>query len=194
MSSLPKVSSFPVLRDDCSFGGASLYVDLIPKTAFGQNIRTLVPRNVWQTLRQATIRRANNRCECCGGAPARLDVHERWLFDDTTGQQILKRLLALCPPCHAATHMGLARIHKREERAKAHMARVNRWPQDLVDSHLALAFSRWEKRSKRSWVLNLDAIRDFLACQSDPADNGNAVASAPKKRCEAPGSGATEPQ
>jgi hypothetical protein len=30
-------------------------------------------------------------------------VHERWDYDDATGMQTLRRLLALCRGCHAST-------------------------------------------------------------------------------------------
>jgi hypothetical protein len=46
-------------------------------------------------------------------------VHERWDYDDATGVQALRRLLALCRGCHASTHYGLAEVQGRDGEAFA---------------------------------------------------------------------------
>jgi hypothetical protein len=45
--------------------------------------------------------RARDRCEACGHAPdpptgRRLEAHERWIYDEPTGVQTLRRLICLC--------------------------------------------------------------------------------------------------
>jgi hypothetical protein len=40
-------------------------------------------------------------------------VHEHWDYDDATGVQALRRLLALCRGCHASTHFGPAEVQGR---------------------------------------------------------------------------------
>jgi hypothetical protein len=48
-----------------------------------------------------------------------LEVHEHWDYDDATGVQALRRLLALCRGCHASTHYGLAEVQGRDGEAFA---------------------------------------------------------------------------
>jgi hypothetical protein len=44
---------------------------------------------------------------------------ERWDYDDATGVQALRRLLALCRGCHASTHYGLVEVQGRDGEAFA---------------------------------------------------------------------------
>jgi hypothetical protein len=46
-------------------------------------------------------------------------VHEHWDYDDATGVQALRQLLALCRGCHASTHYGLAEVQGRDGEAFA---------------------------------------------------------------------------
>jgi hypothetical protein len=47
------------------------------------------------------------------------EVHEHWDYDDATGVQALRWLLALCRGCHASTHYGLAEVQGRDGEAFA---------------------------------------------------------------------------
>ena len=46
-------------------------------------------------------------------------MHEHWDYDDATGVQALRRLLALCRGCHASTHYGLTEVQGRDGEAFA---------------------------------------------------------------------------
>lgn len=53
--------------------------------------------------------------EICGAAKGRearrwLEVHERWVYDETAHVQTLKRLIRLCTDCHTVTHFGHAQV------------------------------------------------------------------------------------
>jgi len=54
-------------------------------------------------LRRPIFQRVGYRCEACGAVEDRetrrwLEVYERWHYDDRTGVQSLRRLIALCSP------------------------------------------------------------------------------------------------
>lgn len=65
------------------------------------------------------------RCEMCGTRPggepvaSRLDVHERWAFDDARGVHAQRRLICPCEACHESTRGGLANIRGRGGEALA---------------------------------------------------------------------------
>ena len=104
--------------------GQGLFVDLVPYSCWFTNVRSCVTDTDWERLRRPVVRRAGHRCEACGAAEDRtagggLDVHERWDYDDATGVQALRRLLALCRACHESTHYGLAEVRGRDAEADA---------------------------------------------------------------------------
>jgi hypothetical protein len=72
--------------------------------------RGLSVRSLWDGRRPDGLR---------SGPVVGAGVHERWDYDDATGVQALRRLLALCRGCHASTHYGLAEVQGRDGEAFA---------------------------------------------------------------------------
>jgi Domain of unknown function (DUF5710) len=145
--------------EDRSFGGG-LYVDLVPASCWFTNVRSCLDQRDWERLRRMVVERASHRCEACGRErePAEgrwLEVHERWLYQEPTAVQVLRRLICLCTDCHTATHMGLAGLRGIAEGAKAHLAVVNKWTVDQVEEHVRAAFELFTKRSRTDWRLDL---------------------------------------
>ncbi len=148
-------STFP--GEDRAWGGARLFVDLVPSSCWFTNVRSAVDPADWDALRRHVYRRAGNRCEICG-ASGRLEAHERWAYDAGRCVQALKRLIALCPNCHAATHFGLAQIRGLKGQALAHLQRVNRWTRAQAVAHVEDAFRIWEEQSRHDWTLDLSLL------------------------------------
>jgi Domain of unknown function (DUF5710) len=145
--------------EDRSFGGG-LFVDLVPASCWFTNVRSCVDQRDWERLRRMVVERAGRRCEACsrGRAPAEgrgLEVHERWLYQETTAVQVLRRLICLCTDCHTATHMGLAGLRGIADKAEAHLAAVNHWSPDQVEEHVGAAFELFTQRSRTHWQLDL---------------------------------------
>ena len=44
-----------------------LTIELVPSTAWGENLRKILKKEHWDILRKASYKRARYRCECCGG-------------------------------------------------------------------------------------------------------------------------------
>lgn len=143
--------------EDRAFGGASLYVDLIPESCWFTNVRSCVAPDDWNRIRHLVYGRAGYRCEVCG-AGGRLEAHERWAYDEPRAVQTLKRLVCLCQDCHTATHFGLARVRGVHEQAAAHLRRVNGWTREAADAHIADAFTVWEWRNRIDWALDLSML------------------------------------
>lgn len=141
--------------EDRTFGGNQLFVDLVPQTAWFTNVRSQVSRSDWDLLRKHVYARAGHRCEVCG-ATGRLEAHERWNYSQ--GTQTLKRLIALCPACHEATHFGLSKVHGHDAESLAHLMRVNRWTRAQALVHVDQAFETWERRSRQRWDIDLGMI------------------------------------
>ncbi len=143
--------------EDRTFGGRSLFVDLIPRTCWFTNVRSAVVREDWDRLRKRVYARAEFRCEVCG-KQGRLEAHERWQYDHSPHTQTLRRLIALCGDCHTATHFGLAQIRGLEDVALAHLQRVNHWSEHQARTHVESSFALWTQRNAFTWTLDLSLI------------------------------------
>jgi hypothetical protein len=142
-----------------------LTVELVPQTCWFSNVRDHVSQETWNVLRKSTYKRANYRCEVCGGRRSRafgergqnhpVECHEIWHYDDANKVQKLMGLTALCPSCHQVKHIGLAEIRGQAEAAKKHLAKVNRWTSQQTEAYLTEVWQIWRERSQYSWKLDL---------------------------------------
>ena len=79
-----------------------LTVELIPKTCWYSNIRTLLPIKIWNRLRKESYAKASFKCQICGdigtnqGYKHNLECHETWTYTKS-GVQLLTELVSLCP-------------------------------------------------------------------------------------------------
>lgn len=153
------------LRADSSvqFGEAHLTIELVPSTSWYSNVRSQVSSQEWDRLRRPVYRRANWRCEICGGRGQRhaVECHEVWYYDDAAQIQRLEGLIALCPACHEVKHIGRTSLMRGDEAAIMHLAVVNEWTVDRADAYVDLALDIWKLRSELSWRLDLS----WLAAQ-----------------------------
>ena len=140
-----------------------LTVDLVPQSAWYDNLRALLQPAEWDVVRGVTYRGANYRCQICGGRGEKwpVEAHERWAFDDAAGVQSLRAIEALCPACHEVTHFGLAELRGRRDAAFAHLMRVNGWSKDQALSHINDVFAIWRRRSARRWSLDARLVYTF---------------------------------
>lgn len=133
-----------------------LTIELVPKTGWNKNLRSMLSDTEWDRVRRETYTSAGYRCEICGGVGDRhpVECHERWEYDDEKHVQRLVGLVALCPLCHMAKHLGFAEMKGRMEDVAAHMMAVNGWTRDQFEEHRRKAFEVWKKRSARSWAVD----------------------------------------
>ncbi len=140
-----------------------LTVELVPRTCWFSNLRSELSQAAWDSLRRPVLERAGNLCEICGGRGRQhpVECHEVWEYDDARYVQRLVGLLALCPACHEAKHIGYASSVGRGGQARAHLARVNGWSMDDVELYLEMQFEQWSRRSGHEWSLDLSWLEPY---------------------------------
>ena len=140
----------------------TLYVDLVPETAWFSNLRSILTEAEWGECKRMSYRRAVHRCEACGGKGREwpVEAHERWAYCEETHVQRLVDIVALCPACHEASHLGLANSRGHGEKAIAHLMRVNGWSQARADSHIKNAFIAHRRHSEMDWRLDATWVLD----------------------------------
>jgi hypothetical protein len=134
-----------------------LAVELVPRTSFFTNLRSLLSTRDWDTLRQRCYQQAGYVCEICGGTGGRhpVECHEIWQYDDENHVQKLTGLIALCPACHKAKHMALARHMGWEWMAEKQLCQVNGWGTSELQVYLEEVFAVFESRSEHEWELDI---------------------------------------
>lgn len=139
-----------------------LTIELVPATCFFSNVRSMVSKDDWDKLRKESYKKARHRCEICGGKGDKwpVECHEVWSYHDDKKIQKLERLNALCPPCHAVKHIGLASIRGEKENAIKHMMTVNDISRPETIKLIDEAFLLWNERSKYEWDVDLTFLRD----------------------------------
>ena len=136
-----------------------LRIELVPATAWGQNLRAALPPDQWEELRRRAIAASGGRCAICGGRGP-LQCHECWHYDDERQVQRLVGCLALCTLCHHVAHIGYASVLASRgqldfERVVRHFCRVNGCDRAAFQRHHAAAMQQWEERSRHEWTLDL---------------------------------------
>ncbi len=139
-----------------------LTIELIPRTSFYNNVRSILSKYEWEEIRHKVLRKANNRCEICNDIAENrsLDCHEVWSFDDIKHIQKLEKIIALCTKCHEVKHMGKAQIDGHFGRARNHFMKINNI--NIFDAHdlIVEAFEIWHKRSNYQWQLDITILNE----------------------------------
>lgn len=138
-----------------------LNFQLVPDGCWYTNLRSALPREVWDRLRRAAYRRARNKCSICG-AEGRLEAHEVWEYDDKNHIQKLCDIIAVCPACHEVIHIGRTSLLGREAEAQAHFMKVNGATQSEYHAALGEANRVHAERSRHEWVTDISALKQFL--------------------------------
>jgi len=148
-------------------GEVRLSCELVPRSTWGENVRSLLTRSQWDRLRRFVYAQAGGACEICGdvgtnqGRKHDLEAHEVWAHDDDTHTQTLMRMIALCPECHRVKHIGRAFATGAHHRALAHLARVNAWGDAEVYAHVDAHFTLHTLRSAHAWEVRYDGLAAY---------------------------------
>jgi predicted metal-dependent phosphoesterase TrpH len=153
-----------------------LTIDLVPKGAWGSNLRTCIPVKDWDKLRCACYERAGNRCSCCGCKCDKLDAHEVWEYDIKTKTQTLVDIVALCSCCHLVKHYHHAESEGKDGIARRHFCKVNRCDNSCFEEHYFETMSSYNERSKvDKWELKAPTLERL---------GGQGVVFEPKQKIE----------
>ena len=156
-----------------------LNIDLIPKNAWGKNVRAVVSSLEWSILRWrfgASLEKpiSNNGvlcgksyrgndyllCGVCEGKFENLHLHELWRFDDVTLVQKLIGCQPICEECHNAIHYGRSSVVGLEDQAYAHIKKVNCWTDSQVKDHITESLKQWARRNKLHYKMDLSFLID----------------------------------
>lgn len=139
-----------------------LSIELVPKTSWFKNLRSLLAPEEWDKLRREIYLKANYRCEVCGGKGPKhpVECHEVWHYDDIQHRQTLIGLVALCPACHQVKHIGLAELQGKYKIALKHLMKVNKWTKRQADQHIKAAVKKWKERSEVGWQVDVSLIEN----------------------------------
>ena len=139
-----------------------LKVELVPATSWGNNLRSEanLSKDQWDKLRKRTYREANYRCEVCNGQGPKwpVECHEIWRYDDVNKVQTLKGLIALCPTCHKAKHLGRTLSVESQEvkdEVLLHLMKINDLNVDELEEYIVEVFQKHAERSQHKWELDL---------------------------------------
>lgn len=141
-----------------------LTVELVPASTWGMNLRDILKPSVWDNLRRNCYKAAGHKCEICGerGYNGRVECHERWEFDDLHTVQKLVGVIALCPTCHWAKHIGLtmSKFPAKLKSVLAKVAKINNWTREQVNEHIEDSFAVFNIRSEREWNVDVSWLAD----------------------------------
>jgi hypothetical protein len=138
-----------------------LEVELIPPTAWGHNVRSELGMSKWNQIRKKVYQEANNKCECCGKTRKKMDAHEVWNFDFSTGTQILERIMCICSHCHNVKHFIRAAMMGTQQLAYIHLRRVNEWSCEETEDYLLEKQRLCTEQSKRMWEIDLSYLKKW---------------------------------
>ena len=134
-----------------------LWANMIPKTSWYTNLRTILPEDEWVKIRKLVYNHFNYRCAICK-SKGQLHAHESWIYDYENSKQLLKDILALCYLCHMTQHLGFVQVklitagELTMEQIEDHWLSVNdNTTHSDFGKMVKNAFELWDLRSLTSW-------------------------------------------
>jgi hypothetical protein len=145
------------------FNPIKLNLELVPQSAWYQNIRGICTTQTWDVIRKRVYAAYNHVCGICGGVGTQhpVECHETWVFDDIYKVVGLAGFIALCPACHSVKHLGNTQVRGGDQAvliAMNHMARVNGISVQECNLHAMHANDMYKIRSQYAWQLNRDSL------------------------------------
>ena len=142
-----------------------LHAELVPKSLWGQNLRSHLTKKEWDTLRKRCYVRANHRCEICNGVGRKhpVECHEIWQYDDINCVQKLTGVVALCPACHRVKHIGRTLGTPYKYATLKHFRKVNNVTNYELERYLNTIFGTWSERNLYHWTQDYSELPQIWA-------------------------------
>jgi len=143
-----------------------LEIELVPSTVWYSSLYRLLPKEMWNSIRNEIIRENGRKCQICGETESVMNLHEIWKYDDINQIQKLEGFILLCGMCHHIKHIGLAGILASEGKLDynkiiEHFCKVNKCTKKEFEEHSAKAFDIWGKRSRYEWKQDFGRYKEF---------------------------------
>jgi len=144
-----------------------LTAELVPSTVWYSSLYRLLPREVWNSIREGIIGEKGRVCEICGEVNGKMNLHEIWNYDDARHIQRLDGFILLCEMCHHVKHIGLTGILADEGKldyneVMKHFCSVNGCSEKEFHEHIKNAFEIWSKRSQYPWKQDFGEYAKFI--------------------------------
>ena len=147
-----------------------LWASLIPKNSFYANLRKVLPKKKWDSLRKFVYEKDSFKCSICGATEVKLEAHENWKYDYKISIQKLQNINALCKMCHLNNHLGLAAILAREgkldyDKIVEHWCKINNEEITKFNEYDEKVYRLWNLRNQFDWKIvdknNKDIFKDL---------------------------------
>lgn len=141
-----------------------LTIDLLPSSCWKMNLRTVYSPSNWNKIRKYVYKRANYRCEVCGGRGKNhpVECHEEWGFDDESKILHLNNLVALCPSCHRVKHFGRSVSVGLYKPTISHLMKVNKMNGMEAKVYIEEAFRVYKERDTYDWKVDLTPVGKLI--------------------------------
>lgn len=144
-----------------------LTAELVPSTVWYSSLYRLLPKDVWNSIREGIIAKNGRKCQICGEVNGKMNLHEIWNYDDAKHLQRLDGFILLCEMCHHVKHIGLAGILANERRLDyneviKHFCSVNSCSEIEFHEHVKSAFEIWNRRSQYQWKQDFGEYAKFI--------------------------------
>lgn len=144
-----------------------LKIELVPTTAWGCNLRSILSKKEWDFIRKESYKKTNYRCEICDGVGIYgkghpVECHEVWEYDDVNHVQKLVGVQSLCVACHRVKHAGLWCMKGQKHFIINHLMKINRINYVEANKQLSEAFKIHENRSNYNWELDLEYLKYII--------------------------------
>ncbi len=144
-----------------------LEIELVPDNCWYLNLRTALPKKLWDAIRLDAKKRAGYKCAICGKKTTSLEAHEKWSYDEKKGIQKLEDVLSLCHDCHSAIHMERTALYGDIERAEDHYIKVNNCTYAEMKQDRKKANEIHGKRNKIEWQTDTTWLLRFTEKKED---------------------------
>lgn len=139
---------------------------LVPSSAWNSNLRAILSKKEWQSLRLRVFQKHGSTCMYCGAKPKSLDCHEIWSYSieegQSCGKQTLVKIAPLCKACHMVCHIGFWSMQGKYDQALAHMMRVRKIDKTSASQEIAAAFDNFDQMSRFEWILDIGAVNLYI--------------------------------
>lgn len=133
-----------IVGENREFRGQKLFVDLIPRTSWFNNVRSSVSESNWLRIRKYVYERVNYTCECCGLYCKHTTEYNELdkVIDDQTNKSLLKQQKS-----NISDDTELLRFDKIEE--------LKTWNTIRLEAHERFSYDKDTKKQKLERIVAL---------------------------------------
>ena len=140
-----------------------LEFDMIPDGCWKYNLRNILSKRLWDFIKTDAKKRAQDKCRICGKVHKRLEAHEKWKYDEKNGVIILDDVLAICPDCHKAIHIGRTALTGDVKKIEDHYMKVNSCSYAEMKEDLRKANEVHRRRNQvDEWKMDISWLKRFV--------------------------------